>query len=100
MGARNGAGVILETVFIWLAGAWGPRLFMVCLIGVGGWLIAKDVRAHRDLSPAVLGGMLLESVVLSLAFGVVVGGLTAPSLATPLPPITLGSTDQLGRWAM
>ena len=100
MGVRNGADVILETVFIWLAGAWGPRLFMVCLIGAGGWLIAKDVRAHRDLAPAVLGGMLLESVVLSLVFGVVVGGLTAALLGTPLPPMTLGSTDQLSRWTM
>src|SRR5258705_1378459 len=100
MGVRNGADVILETVFIWLAGAWGPRLFMVCLIGAGGWLIARDVRAHRDLSPAVLGGMLLESVVLSLVFGVVVGGLTAALLGTPLPPMTLGATDQLSRWTM
>ena len=100
MGVRNGADVILQSVFIWLAGAWGPRLFMVCLIGAGGWLIARDVRAHRDLSPAVLGGMLLESVVLSLVFGVVVGGLTAALLGTPLPPMTLGSTDQLSRWTM
>src|SRR5258705_1406028 len=62
MGVRNGADVILETVFIWLAGPWGPRLFMVCLIGAGGLLIAKDVRAHRDLSPPVLRGMPLWSV--------------------------------------
>src|SRR5213592_3573383 len=61
MGVRNGADVILESVFVWLAGAWGPRLFMVCLVGAGAWLIARDVRAHRDLSPAVLGGMLLET---------------------------------------
>src|SRR6266540_2812365 len=47
MGVRNGADVILESVFVWLAGAWGPRLFMLCLIGMGAWLIARDVRANR-----------------------------------------------------
>jgi len=99
MGVRNGADVLLEAVFIWLAGVWGPRLFMLCLIGAGAWLIAKDVRANRgSLSPAVLGGMLLESVCLSLIFGIVVGGLTAALLGAPPPPMSLGpGVQQLGR---
>jgi len=101
MGVRNGADVILESVFVWLAGAWGPRLFMLCLIGVGAWLIARDLRANRNLSPAVLGGMLLESVCLSLVFGVVVGGLTAALLGAPPPPLLLNFTAQrLSRWTM
>ncbi len=101
MGVRNGADVILESVFIWLAGAWGPRLFMLCLIGVGAWLIAKDVRANRgSLTPSVLGGMLLESVCLSLVFGVVVGGLTAALLGTPPPPMAIGSAPPLARSTM
>jgi hypothetical protein len=100
MVVRNGADVILESVFVWLAGAWGPRLFMLCLIGVGAWLIARDLRANRNLSPAVLGGMLLESVCLSLVFGVVVGGLTAALLGAP-PPLMLDFTAQrLSRWTM
>ena len=101
MGVRNGADVILESVFVWLAGAWGPRLFMLCLIGAGAWLIARDVRANRNLSAAVLGGMLLESVCLSLVFGVVVGGLTAALLGAPPPPLMLDFTAQrLSRWTM
>jgi len=101
MGVRNGADVILESVFVWLAGAWGPRLFMLCLIGAGAWLIAKDLRANRNLSPAVLGGMLLESVVLSLVFGIVVGGLTAALLGAPPPPLTVAFTVQhLSRWTL
>lgn len=101
MGVRNGADVILESVFVWLAGAWGPRLFMLCLIGIGAWLIARDVRVHRSLSPAVLGGMLLESVGLSLVFGIVVGGLTAALLGGPPPPMVVAFTPQrLGRWTM
>src|SRR2546430_14895120 len=33
---RNGADVILQALFTAAAGAWGPPLFMVCLIGGGG----------------------------------------------------------------
>jgi hypothetical protein len=101
MGVRNGADVILESVFVWLAGAWGPRLFMLCLIGVGAWLIAKDVRRNRgSFTPLMLGGMLLEAVCLSLVFGVVVGGLTAALLGTSPPPMAIGHMQTLSRSTM
>jgi hypothetical protein len=97
---RNGADVLLQAVFVWLAGAWGPRVFMLCLIGVGAWLIAKDTRAHPGkLSPAVLGGMVVESLLLSLVFGIVVSGLTVALLGAPPPPLTLSQTS-LGRGTM
>jgi Type II CAAX prenyl endopeptidase Rce1-like len=100
---RNGADILLQAVFVWLAGAWGPRVFMLCLIGVGAWLIAKDIRAHPGrLSPAVLGAMLVESLCLSLVFGIVVSGLTVALLgAPPPPPMALGLAQmQLGRETM
>jgi hypothetical protein len=102
MGVRNGADVILQSVFVFLAGAWGPRLFMLCIIAIGAWLIAKDIRAHRGkLTPSILGAMLLESVGLSLVFGVVVGGLTAALLGGPPPPMTSGIPQEtLGRWTL
>src|SRR6266568_5162084 len=52
---RNGADVILQALFTAAAGAWGPPLFMVCLIA------------------AVLG----ESIALALMFGFVVGSVTS-----------------------
>ncbi len=96
---RNGADVMLQAVFVWLAGAWGPRLFMLSLIGAGSWLIAKDIRANPGrLRPTVLGGMLLESLCLSLVFGIVVSGLTIGVLGAPPPPPALGPiTQQLSR---
>ena len=101
MAVRNGADIILESVFVWLAGAWGPRLFMLCLIGVGAWLIARDVRTNRNLSPAVLGGMLLESICLALLFGLVVGSLTAALLGSPPPSMLVAfSAQHLSRMTM
>src|SRR5438445_3911003 len=45
--------------------------------------------------------MLLESVLLALVFGVVVGSLTAAVLGTPPPPMVVGfKTQQLSRWTM
>jgi hypothetical protein len=84
IGVRNGADVVLQAFFTMIAGAWGPRLFMLCLVIVGIWLMAKDLRAHRGpLSLAVLGAMLVESVCLALIFGIVVGGLTTALLGSP-----------------
>src|SRR2546421_8045229 len=51
---RNGADVILQSVFTAVAGRWGPLLFMTCLIGGGLWLVGRDARAHRS-RPQALG---------------------------------------------
>jgi len=72
---RNGADAILESLFIAVAGRWGPLAFMVCLIGLGAWLVGRDMRGKR-LMPAVFAGMLGEATVLALLFGVTVGRLT------------------------
>src|SRR2546422_4344391 len=58
---RNGADVILQALFTAAAGAWGPPLFMVCLIGGGVWLGPPGNGAPRTRAPggvvaAVAGG--------------------------------------------
>ncbi|HTI06531.1 MAG TPA: CPBP family glutamic-type intramembrane protease [Gemmatimonadales bacterium] len=99
-GVRNGADIMLQALFVWIAGAWGPRIFMLCLIGVGAWLIAKDMRANRSLKPALLGVMLVEALCLSLIFGIVVGGLTAALLGNPPATMAIGLQQHLGRWTL
>jgi hypothetical protein len=98
-GVRNGADVMLQSVFIWLAGSWGPRLFMTCLIIAGLWLVARDLRSNPGrLRASVFGVMLAESIGLALVFGIVVGGLTAALLGEP-PPLSFifQGAAQLGR---
>src|SRR2546425_10800404 len=48
---RNGADVILRSLFVALAGNWGPLLFMLCLIGGGLWLVGRGMRAHGSRAP-------------------------------------------------
>jgi len=75
---RNGADVILQSFFVAIAGTRGPLVFMICLVALGLWLVVRDARAHGSrLRASVFWAMLGESVVLALAFGVVVGGLTS-----------------------
>src|SRR2546422_11630693 len=45
---RNGADVILQSLFTAVAGTWGPLLFMLCLIGGGLWLVARGPGAPRS----------------------------------------------------
>ena len=96
-GLRNGADVILQSLFIAVAGAWGPVLFMACLIAVGLWLVVRDLHRHAGtLRPTVFLRMLGESTLLALLFGIVVGTITAKllsplgALAIPAPPREIG----------
>ncbi len=99
---RNGADVILQSLFVGLAGTWGPLLFMVCLIAIGLWLVVRDMRARGSrLKASVFWGMLGESVFLALAFGTVVGGITSrvvgPLQALAVPGLA-PTTPELGWW--
>src|SRR5260370_42652312 len=48
---RNGADVMLQSLFTAVAGAWGPPLFMVCPIGGGLWLLARGIGAPGARPP-------------------------------------------------
>ena len=80
-GVRNGADVLIKGLVGAVAGPYAALAFGVLLIGGSLWLVARDLRTHRGgLRIAVFGGMALESIVLALVFGVVVGVITAQLL--------------------
>ena len=82
---RNGADVMLETVFVALAGRSGPLLFMIVLVGLGLWLVIRDLRRHPgSLRAGVYAGMLLEALCLAAVFGLVVGTLTSHVVQPPM----------------
>ena len=91
---RNGADVILESLFVALAGRWGPLVFMTCVIGAGLWLVARDMQAHSGrLRAVVFVWMLAEAAALAAMFGVVVGGLASQVTSPPAPAAVLGASQ-------
>ena len=91
---RNGADAILETLFVALAGRWGPLVVMTCVIGAGLWLVARDMQSHSGrLRTWVFALMLLEVAVLGAGFGVVVGGLASQVTSPPGPAAMIGASQ-------
>lgn len=88
-GVRNGADVLLKSLFAAAAGPHGPIVFAVALVGGSIWIIARDMRRSGGaLRPRVFAAMFAESVVLALAFGVVIGTITA-KLLTPFATLAM-----------
>ena len=82
-GVRNGADVLLKSLFTTLGGRNGLIAFGALLLGAGGWLVWRD-RRGRHVDPRVFAAMALESVLYALVFGVVASTLTTlllPGLA-------------------
>ena|SRR6266853_2151943 len=96
---RNGADVILESLFIALAGRQGPLLFMICLIAGSLWLVARDMRRRGGrLRGTVFALMLAESTALALGFGIAVAALTSQLVR---PPVMIGpaQVDTFDWWS-
>lgn len=85
---RNGADVLLNGVFTALFGPRGPLVFMALVIGVSLWLVWRDRSAGRVVL-STFGAMLGESLILSLALGIVVGTVTM-RLVGPLRALSGG----------
>jgi hypothetical protein len=80
-GIRNGADVILKSLFVQLGGRNGVVAFEIVLTLIGLVLVARDWRRHPGpLRWRVFPMMLLESICLGLAIGVVLRYITAALL--------------------
>jgi hypothetical protein len=97
-GVRNGADVLLKSVFVLFGGRNGLVAFGALLVGTGVALVWRDRRRSGPLEARVFAGMAAESVVYALAFGLVTGSLTGLllGLRTAAAATIGGQGGQLG----
>jgi len=93
-GVRNGADVVLKSIFLAAGGRWGLVAFGVLLVGGAAIRVLMDIRAHGPPVGRVFLAMTVESVVYALLFGGVTGLLTALVLGQ-WSPLAAGPFDQL-----
>lgn len=74
---RNGADVLLKSVFITLGGRYGVTAFSVLLLGAGTWLVIRDRRRNGAIVPRFFAGMFLESLLYAMLLGGVTSTLTS-----------------------
>jgi len=80
---RNGADVLLQSLFVAAAGSRGPLIFITCVVLLGAGLVARDLRKSGDpLRGSVFVRMMLEAVGLALVFGLVIGVATSQLLGS------------------
>jgi hypothetical protein len=94
-GVRNGADVILKSVFLSFGGHNGLLIFNLVLLAVGGTLIWRDRHTGGPLRPAYFAVMFGESIGLALVFGVVASLLTSILLRGP-SALAVGGLSQFG----
>ncbi|MBM4186893.1 MAG: CPBP family intramembrane metalloprotease [Gemmatimonadetes bacterium] len=91
-GVRNGADVLLKSVFTALGGRHGLAAFGLLLIGVGAVLVWRDRKAG-PIESRLLALMLVESMVYAALLGGVASTLTGLVLGRGL---AIGPMDQFG----
>jgi hypothetical protein len=82
-GIRNGADILLKSLFLVLGGRQGLTVFAVVLLGTGLVLVGRDWRANGPPVGRYFTGMFFESVAYALIFGTVTGILTGFLLNGP-----------------
>lgn len=97
-GIRNGADVLLRSVAATVLGDRGPVLFGGLVVLVLLVLAVRDRRrSGAGLRPRLFVLMLIESALLAVAFGIVVGLITA-QLLNALPTLALSQPSAQMDW--
>jgi Type II CAAX prenyl endopeptidase Rce1-like len=97
-GVRNGADVLLKSLFIGFGGGDGLITFGVLLIGTGAALVWRDLKRGGSIQPRYFLLMAVESVTYALMFGLVVGlltGILLGGVVLMLPVADLSLASQL-----
>ena len=80
-GLRNGADALFRGAFVAVAGVRGPALFMTVVILIGVALVRRDMkRSAEGLKWHYFVLMLIETSLLAIGFGLVIGTITAQLL--------------------
>jgi hypothetical protein len=74
---RNGADVLLKSVFVAVGGRYGLTAFSLLLLGTGAVLVWRDRRAQGAIHPRFFLGMLAESVIYAALLGGIASALTS-----------------------
>jgi hypothetical protein len=82
-GIRNGADVLLKSLFVLFGGPHGLTIFAILLFGTGLFLVVRDWKQNGAPRGSYFLGMTLESVVYAFLFGGVTSALTALLLHGP-----------------
>lgn len=82
-GVRNGADVLLKSLFLLLGGGHGLTIFAAAVLGTGLVLVARDWKKGGAPTPGYFLGMAGESVVYATLFGGVTSTLTGLVLHGP-----------------
>ena len=95
-GVRNGADVLLKSIFLAMGGRNGLVVFGALLVGGGAWLVWQDYRRSRTLDARLFGLMAVESAVYALSFGLVTSVLTG----LLLPGLFILPAGFAGGWSL
>lgn len=95
-GVRNGADVLLKSLFILFGGRTGLTVFAALLVGGGAALALADYRRAGRIELQYFAWMTLEAIAYGLSFGMVAGTLTVlliPGMALigKVPALAAGS---------
>jgi len=92
-GVRNGADVLLKSLFITMGGRWGLVVFGALLVGGGAIRVARDIRANGPTRGVIFLWMGAESIGYAMLFGGITSMLTALVLGQ-WTPLAVGPFDQ------
>jgi hypothetical protein len=101
-GVRNGADVLLKSLFVMLGGREGLAVFGFLLVGGGAALAWRDYRRAGSIRPQYFVWMAGESLVYALGFGAVAStltGLLLPGLWS-MGGVSAPEAGPLGRWSV